>query len=569
MSASFGEVRRSQVVTTYGPGSLIPIDEHSYMVAGLDNWDASDMSLEIHEPRLERYLGVEGFRLPPSSDGDQRGARDIPVIKFPRIHICSKCERLGRYRDVAGVGGACSTCSSRLVTSRFIVVCESGHVSDFPYHRWVHRGTNVPEGLEHQLSLKAEGRSASLDDIKVNCSCGAMRAMRGALGKNAMAGVVLCFGDQPWLRGSDPVACEHLPRAVQRGASNVWQPLTESAISIPPWSDEASRYVDRYWNALLVMPRDILDTAVRAMLREQVGIHADEVLAVISERQRLMDGPSPTPTGLREQEHSALQRGRLDEGRKQQFVCILPDPAEVIPAPVADLRLVTRLREIRALTGFYRLQRPRAGESGAPLSRKPLRWLPAIEVSGEGVFVGLDLEAVRRWEDLSAVRARIARLGGSNDPDGQPLPPERVPTPRRVLVHTLAHALIDQWSLDCGYPSASLRERLYVGEEMAGFLVYTATSDSAGSLGGVVGMAKEGRFARSLAEAIARAAWCSNDPLCVESGAVGVDARNLGACHACVLLPETSCEIGNTLLDRGVLIGADDGCPGFFEGLLA
>jgi hypothetical protein len=134
-----------------------------------------------------------------------------------------------------------------------------------------------------------------------------------------------------------------------------------------------------------------------------------------------------------------------------------------------------------------------------------------------------------------------------------------------VLVHTLAHVLIDQWSLECGYPAASLRERLYVNDEMAALLIYTATSDSAGSLGGVVGMAKGGKFARSFNLALERATWCSNDPLCMESGATGVNARNLGACHACVLLPETSCELENSLLDRGLLIGTVDGCPGFFS----
>lgn len=139
------------------------------------------------------------------------------------------------------------------------------------------------------------------------------------------------------------------------------------------------------------------------------------------------------------------------------------------------------------------------------------------------------------------------------------------PTPRWLLVHTLAHVLIDQWSLECGYPAASLRERVYVDDEMAGLLIYTATSDSQGSLGGIVGMAKGGRLIKSFTEAISRTSWCSNDPLCIESGPNGFANTNLGACHACVLLAETSCEIRNSLLDRGMLVGTTNGVRGYFS----
>jgi hypothetical protein len=131
-------------------------------------------------------------------------------------------------------------------------------------------------------------------------------------------------------------------------------------------------------------------------------------------------------------------------------------------------------------------------------------------------------------------------------------------SPRLLLIHTLAHALIDQWALDCGYPAASLRERLYVSDDAMGVLIYTATSDSAGSLGGVVSMAEPGIFEGSIREAIARSSWCSTDPLCLEAGTQGADSQNLAACHACVLLPETSCEESNVFLDRATLVGPTD-----------
>jgi hypothetical protein len=129
-------------------------------------------------------------------------------------------------------------------------------------------------------------------------------------------------------------------------------------------------------------------------------------------------------------------------------------------------------------------------------------------------------------------------------------------------LHTLAHLLVTQWSLECGYPAASLRERVYADSAMAGILIYTATSDSAGSLGGVVGLAEPNRLESALEEMLARAAWCSSDPLCGESEGSGVDSLNLAACHACSLLPETSCEEMNLLLDRA-LVSDVPGAQGF------
>jgi hypothetical protein len=101
----------------------------------------------------------------------------------------------------------------------------------------------------------------------------------------------------------------------------------------------------------------------------------------------------------------------------------------------------------------------------------------------------------------------------------------------------------------------SCSSRLYVADEMAGVPIYTATSDSAGSLGGIVAQVESGDLSGSLHRALDRISWCSADPLCIESPPSGVDNLTYAACHACVLLPDTSCEEFNTLLDRALLTG--------------
>ena len=129
-----------------------------------------------------------------------------------------------------------------------------------------------------------------------------------------------------------------------------------------------------------------------------------------------------------------------------------------------------------------------------------------------------------------------------------------------MLLHALAHSLINQLSFDCGYGSASLRERIYCNadpdsESMCGILIYTASSDSEGTMGGLVRQGEPTRLLRTLLAAVQKARWCSSDPICIETTGQGTDNSNLAACHGCLLISETSCEEGNRLLDRALLVG--------------
>jgi hypothetical protein len=263
---------------------------------------------------------------------------------------------------------------------------------------------------------------------------------------------------------------------------------------------------------------------------------------------------------LKRDEYAALEHGRPEKSRDQQFVCV---PAAETPGSLSGMieriMLVKKLREVRVLESFSRITPP---DPGQPVLRPPLfdthpGWLPAIEVNGEGVFITLAQSALERWERADRVVKRVSQINNNYRKRfvAYGALPDREITPRLVLVHSLAHAVIDQWALDSGYPASALRERLYVDEDRAGFLIYTATSDSAGSLGGVIAEAEPDRLEASYHDLTARTAWCSADPLCIESGPNGVDALNLAACHSCILLPESSCEEMNMLLDRALLVG--------------
>ena len=93
---------------------------------------------------------------------------------------------------------------------------------------------------------------------------------------------------------------------------------------------------------------------------------------------------------------------------------------------------------------------------------------------------------------------------------------------------------------------------------MAGILIYTAASDSVGSMGGLARQAKPEHLVSTIAGALRTADWCSLDPVCSESRS-GVNGLNQAACHACALMPETSCELYNLYLDRSMLTHPDYG----------
>jgi hypothetical protein len=564
-----GSVRRSQLITTYGVGAIVAVGDESVMVAGLDAWPVDDAGGQLLEPRLQ----IEGrlLRLPPGGE-DFRGGRDrhIPVVRFPNMYYCAdpKCRRLDSYGRLATdkLQNSCRHCGGSLIPSRFIAVCEEGHVEDFPYFQWVHSGKRSEAEGRHDLRLEVTGSSGSLAGIVVECrTCDVPpRSLQGAFDRDALVGVRSCGGHRPWLKVDDD-GCGKLLRTTQRGASNVWFPKVRSVLSIPPWSEGLQRFVSKKWETLRY---DVPETSLRPIVEqmvepEQVPFSVDEVLAAVAERK----GGSiagRTEAQIRSEEYQALCRGRSGDG-DSDFVAEVREPPAQTARLIDLVTVASRLREVRAFTGFTRL-RPQAEGDGCAIARD-CDWVPAVAVHGEGIFLRFDKEALARWESQAPVNARVETLQGrwqrSFLNDGKAL------TARFLLAHTFAHALIDEWSLTGGYPAASLRERVFADGEEVGVLVYTAAADSAGSLGGLIAQAEPSRLGPSLLEAVRRYSWCSSDPVCAEADSQGAEGLNLAACHACALLPETSCENRNALLDRALLVGTpQDPSFGFFSRLL-
>ncbi|MGC5258215.1 DrmB family protein [Gordonia sp. DT218] len=570
MSKIDAKARRSQLLSTYGIGGLFPSETSSFMIAGLDYWN-EDRAPAVSEPRLARSLGVRELKMPPASPKDKK-TRDVPVVRFPQTQICPACRKIGRTHDLGGDWNAdkckcqrkAGPSGAALSPFRLITACMRGHVDEFPFFQWLHNHQVTTPGDTHQMVMKSLGRTSSLEDLVLECSCGVKeRSLDGASRSNAMKGVLVCKGKRPWLGPEYAEDCGETPRVLQRGASNVWFPAVRSAISIPPYSEPLAKFVNKHWTSLKD-PAGVNDVLLRNIAEESRGrFTVDQIVAEAERRRGDEEGEAIGEEQLRKQEFGALLEGTDGVKDESDFVCERAGSAgdfpEPVPAVLTDLRKVTRLREVRALYGFSRLNGAADPDTMCKLSGEPKDWLPAIEVIGEGIFLAFDREALTSWACEPFPEGRRRKLQASANKQGEQFnkPPIKVDI-AKVALHTFAHVLIDQLSLDAGYPASSLRERLFVDEEMAGILIYTASSDSAGSLGGVASQADPDQFASAVREGLIRLSWCSSDPVCIESTASGTDALNLAACHACVLAPETSCELNNTLLDRALLFGTHE-----------
>ena len=561
MPSNTFKARRSQLVSTFGVGSLFPVENNSFMVTSIDQWDDKYLT-PAPEPRLASSLGVGRLLLPPTGKRAK-----VPVIRFPYVLTCPKCNRLGSIKELHSdhQEALCGLCKSKvpLTPSRFVVACENGHLDDFPYGYWVH-GPGFRTGPDHELSLNSEGRTSSLADMVVVCSCGKRRTMADAFSPVALK-EMKCSGRRLWLGTNyTEKECGKPPRTVQRGASNVWFPAVRSAISIPPYSEFLAKLVsmraDTFSHPDALTDRGTL--AVEGLVKEFNGrFTVDELRSEIKRQFHNTDNQEETDDErLRDQEFQALIAGRADQP-DTDFV------AETIPVPTSyrnwihAVRKVTRLREVRALYGFSRLMPSNQESPDIKLAAlfpedNKQSWLPAVETLGEGVFISLNRQQLDKWAETDFAVARKRQLQHNITLAAKQ---RKQDAPRvdivRVLLHTLAHVMIDQLALDAGYPASSIRERLYSGDGAAGILLYTASSDSAGSLGGVAAQAHPERLSQALDEGLRRLEWCSADPVCIESTGAGTDGRNLAACHCCVLIPETSCELFNSYLDRGLLYG--------------
>lgn len=591
-----GEIRQSQIVTTFGPGAMVDLIDDAVLMGGLDLWSMGPGGGErITEPRLRarvvhslRATGVDEdraelsvdapFRAPPAGDSSSPDpGLGIKAFEFPRWFVCQSCHALVRkdqldYKGKTYRHACLGRTQGHATPVRFVSTCRRGHLSDFPWSIFVHdKGSKC---AHPQLEL-TEGSSGDFSEVVVRCNaCGRSRRLSEAKVDEAMP---FCYGDRPWLGADSSENCNERQSLMVRTASNSYFAQVMSALTVPDPKDPAADRLQPHMQLLAPATAETLPM-IRTLYAEPLAPIADLSDEEILRSLELAKSGSPnanlylrTPEYRRFMSEPVEQSGEIPSDDDRLFA----RRADLGPLPsqVDRVVLVHKLREVRALIGFTRLEVATPNLQGEfDLGVEPARisrycdWLPATEIHGEGTVLVLKEKEVAAWEERPEVVERDRELADGYErwtrtlrlPDGRRPPP--YPGVRFYMLHTLAHMLITAVSLDCGYAASAIRERIYCSgpgddEPMAAILLSTGTAGSEGTLGGLVDQGR--RILHHLERAWELGTLCSSDPVCAHHSPRGDYAeRHLSgaACHGCLYVAECSCERFNQYLDRALVV---------------
>jgi len=589
-------IRRSQFITIYGPGAILEGQDGPRMIPVLENSDLFSterrpVEFEITDLRLTQALlnGAGILRLPSNAEVGKLDSMWIyNTSRFPQWSLCVKHGIL--YKKTQSNNRACPRCNplrnkyeawkqSQRQAIRFVRACENGHLDDVDWIWITHGHSNCQSSY-----LYWQGGGGSLRHINIVCpNCGAHINLGLAYSREWR-----CSGRFPE-RGHERLGdCDKPSKIIQRGAANLRMSELQTALTIPPRSTSLHRQLEMTHIRIVLLSQPIsskyaLLTALqplveKSLLRQSVLTHIGnyseaEILSAINDT---IAGPLPgDANSLRLEELRALQHAATNGAPpKKSSRPGDPHQFEVVRAHVrvihADngqaLRItpVNRLRVVMAQTGYRRLD-PLNEPVDCVYDDGQRNWYPGVELFGEGIFMdlapsspsssscprhfSLQGEAANTWFDAWIDPSQY------NPRYRQEL--RNLYNPVFVWWHTLAHRLINALSIDSGYSSAAVRERIYVnvdensGDAVGGILLYTVQPGGDGTLGGLVALVPQ--FERVLASALYNIDACSNDPLCGEE-AFAQDKYNGAACYACALISETSCEYRNMHLDRNLLL---------------
>lgn len=599
---SIQQLRSSQLITTFGTGSMVDLPDASVIIGGPDNWDYREEEIPEHtikEDRLSKRItkflnevfeyGLQETHLmrPPRMQSSLQYSGKRPLVvawKFPEWYVVQKIEKTpkgkrrrlvskdllekGKYRDETGK-------RQPVVPIRFVRACDKGHVDDIDWLSFVH-GFDNRNCIHAQggLYLLETGSSGALSDIMVQCPCGKQRSLVLARTDKTLLGY--CNGRRPWLGPLSKESCKNPSKLLVRSASNAYFPQLYSVISIPEGATGLAAVLKKFESDLTdVSSIDLLAMARKfnGPLNQSLADYTnDEVFAALTKLRKKSTEQTVATKTLEFAAFTGPTNQLSDDRVEGDFLIRHLDESlwkgdPILSSCLDNVILVDRLREVVAQVGFTRFESRGTTLDGeldldlkpAPLAKDKTNIIPAFENRGEGIFLQFNKERIATWSQRPEVQKRANDLA-----DGFHLKAdERKQTDLHFygtpfyMLHTLAHLLIQEMALECGYPTSSLKERIYCDAPAGefGILIYTGSSDAEGTLGGLVNAAE--RIQAILLNTIHNASICSSDPVCSHTKPEKDNPSHwlLGsACHCCTHLPETSCEQMNQYLDRSLVV---------------
>lgn len=597
-------IRPSQFITTFGPGSILEGPDGPRVIYNFarsnifHNHPVSEFAID--DAGLSRIISIlanataQIVRLPTNADFNEPDATAIYETEtFPKWSLCVTHNVLYRRRpanDNKKTG--CPQCGdqpssyhanlrARREAIRFIQACKNGHMDDVDWFGlFRHR---IP-GCRPQF-LKWTGGGSSLREVQLECPACQDRVNLGdAYGRD-----LTCSGLYPE-RGELSAAKQHCNRSarmMQRGATFLYSPEHITAITIPNLDTSLHQLMAASQRLRLLQSLEELvgpgfdagmvkkslspsrnpDPSAEAMFRQY-----DDAVILATAKDVLAHQFPETAGELLIHEFTQLQRAAthghpsqpsVTPGAPPLFEVVHGDVRTDLTWPGIPLGLkfrvapVSRVRVVMVLLGYRRMDNTPEPDRSQLVSVQHAvgadYWYPGVELFGEGVFIDLSPEpgqfSRRAHPEMRSTHANAWQAVFDSDTS------RTQKHPVFAWWHTLAHRLIVALSVDSGYSSASIRERIYIrvnndGTAAGGILLYTVQPGGDGTLGGLIALVPH--FERVLQGALLRVDSCSNDPLCGEE-TYNLNRPNGAICYACGLVSETSCEHRNMHLDRNLL----------------
>jgi len=560
-----GSVRASQILTTFGPGSIYDNLKDSFLIMGLDYWkkeNYEELTGETLLSNLKRngksFQSLSSFRVARPTEEEEK---HIQVETFPKWGICNECNSI-QERNFVERKTKCKieNCKSvvagapeNLEPVRLVTACIDGHLDEFPWYDWAHQNSkNECNEDDAILKLIDEHTSSGMESKKIVCSCKAEEPLTVALSEIRFRGK--CRGNQPWIHQTH--GCEEYPIGLYKGASNLYFANLVRAITVPPFVGEDARKIVKLLDGSTIKeknPSDMLEkiNAIKTLL----STVNEKIISKVVEKYYEINSESQSPS-IHKQEFSELNS---DEPVITEDFITEPSgvPEFFKKFGMTNLVKIKKLREVIAQTGFNRIEpysydetETRRQQYLGSIAEKD--WLPAGINLGEGIFISFDDSMISSWMNQPRVIGQFSDIMHHRKRKIMLVDKVEV-NPRYILLHTLSHLLQREIYQNSGYFPSSIRERIYSGQGMAGILIYTSSQSSDGSLGGLVEQGDRDRFGIIMRKSMAMSKLCSSDPFCSSAKPENVNLNNGAACHSCLLISETSCECMNNFLDRSMI----------------
>lgn len=564
-----GKLRPSQLIYHFGPGSLVDMMNQSVVMMTADFWNTRYTPQEEDE-RITRALNIDYIKLL----NERPDSVSVKATPFPKWKICPNCHMMTNFNNIY-----CYHCKQKgneieLYPSRFIVACNHGHISDFPYVEWVHQRRACTSDTP-VLKFIRKGDSGSLSDLSVKCvKCKESQSLGKIMQKGALKSILSqCTGNRPWIGDSEK--CTKSMETYLRGASNIYSPAVISFLQIPLSEQNSDPLIAKVLKnegvlkSAKEMGPDAFDMQLKIL--QLNGSDKEEIEQVLSEQSR----EDVSFQSIRKQEWNTLIQGDMDDSDYTGYKSTSVEVHNEMKSYFSAIHKVESLPEIQVLQGFTRIEYldqfelAKSKDLIPVMKDKNIKWLPGIRNNGEGIFFTFDKSKLKEWERSTnpdnVTSEIISRYNQYRDQLGySALSFES----KHLLMHTFSHALIKELAAHSGYSTTALKERIYCNSDMHGVLIYTASGDSEGSLGGLIEQAEPDKLYPIFIRALERMRYCSSDPHCSEGEFKYQSSANGAACHSCSHVSETSCEWGNQLLDRRLLLNINPGEGfGFFSKL--